>query len=220
MNPFWLLIFFKGDWNQHQFDNHFRVKVSGMKKKGNLWVKSLQRLTTTESNLSGVRKAIFFSVYVCWLPILEEWNNANLWEFWGICPSKCIVWVGFISWPLHQYWDVLLVLCKWIISPLNKWVVFVPWIGEINQQTWRSLLSTSSQTPDRRTQLQMFLRGASEWGTTADQYKDWCGFWHGSLQVLYQGTGVSCFREISVRDFCSYYSWDEWYNIFILFYIY
>ncbi len=29
-------------------------------------------------------------------PILGVSNNANVWYFWGICPSKCIVWVGVI----------------------------------------------------------------------------------------------------------------------------
>ena len=29
-------------------------------------------------------------------PFWRDQTNANVWQFWGICPSKCIVWVGKI----------------------------------------------------------------------------------------------------------------------------
>ena len=123
------------------------------------------------------------------------------------------VWVGFISWPLLFNTGMS---CWYFVNGLFHPYIKVAWFPsrKIRWNKPRNLM-VANQLPARHPIVEpsgpMFLRGASEWGTTADQYKDWCGFWHGSLQVLYQGTGCFVFPGNVFLRFCSYYSWDEWY---------
>ena len=48
------------------------------------------------------------------------WGNADVWQFWGICPSKCIVWVG----------KLINTLPETNIAPENGWLEDYFPIGE------------------------------------------------------------------------------------------
>ena len=73
------------------------------------------------------------------------WAIARIcaWHFVHFLPwtvSKCDECKRLRKWPIEiwaaelpSYWDVLLVLSKWMSEPLCKYVAYVPQIGEVNQ---------------------------------------------------------------------------------------